>query len=334
MTTSPLRATITAVGDDEARARATLNEMQRRISGGPYAALGITETATTDEVRTAFLALTKQFHPARFARLSPELHRMSNEVFLGIKSAHDQLLKQLGGARRGGTPTNQSGAIPVMQHPEGTGRAVFRNPGTSPGLARPAGTPIARAPERPSTPAISRTLTPAQAMPPRPATPPQGISPRPGAAQPVRPTTPTPGRTPAMGTPIIRPGTPPTTRPTTTPVTRAPAPPAPQNFNPDTIRHSGVPKTEPAFDERAALREALMFLNEQNWSPARQTLQTLVTRVPASKNYLALLAYARGREAQAAGRPQDAALEYQRALQIDPEMQMAKQALADVQRRR
>ena len=87
-------------------------------------------------------------------------------------------------------------------------------------------------------------------------------------------------------------------------------------------------------DERAALRESLMLLNEQNWTGARQVLQNLAARVPASKNYRALLGYARGREAQAAGRIDDASLEYQRALQLDPELSLAKAALAEVQRRR
>src|SRR6476659_1629701 len=87
-------------GDDEARARAVLLEMQARISRGPRTALGIGEAATPEDVRAAFLALTKRFHPARFGRMSNELQRLSNEVFLGIKSAHDQLQKALGGTSR------------------------------------------------------------------------------------------------------------------------------------------------------------------------------------------------------------------------------------------
>jgi len=326
VTAKPLRATIRSVGDDEARARATLNEMQFRISEGPYTALGIAETASPDEVRAAFLELTKQFHPARFARMPPEVHRLSNEVFLGIKTAHDQLMKLLGGARRGGV--SQSGAIPV----------------------------VARPPERASAPVVARTVTPIQpairpgppasGMPPasRMPTPSQGMRPvtpppaRPVSGQPVRSSTPPPPArtTPAMGTPIqrpptgTRPTTPPVTRPGTPPTARPVSPPAPTSYNPDTIRHSGVP----AFDERTANREAMIQLNEQDWSAARQTLQNLAQHRPQSKNYGALLAYARGREAQKLGRVADAALEYQRALELEPDLAMAKQALAEVQRRR
>lgn len=307
------------MGDDEARARATLNEMQLRISEGPYTALGIAQTASPEQVRAAFLELTKQFHPARFGRMTPELQRLSNEVFLGIKAAHDQLMKQLGGARR--TVANQSGAIPVVQSDPRSG-----------GIRAP----IARGSERASQPVISRTSTP-QTSPLRPTVQPAPA--RPAAAQPVRPATPQPARTtPAMGSPIMRPGTPPAARPGTPPVTRPgiaatarpAAPPAPTSFNPDTVRHSGVP----VFDERTAHRDAMIALNEQDWTKARQTLQQLAQHRPQSKNYGALLAYARGREAQKLGRVSEALLEYQRALELEPDLAMAKQALAELQRRR
>jgi hypothetical protein len=137
-----------------------------------------------------------------------------------------------------------------------------------------------------------------------------------------------------MGMPIQRPTgqrptTPPLQRPGAPPA-RPATPPAPTTYNADTIRHSGVP----AFDERAAHREAMISLNEQDWAKARQTLQTLAQHRPQSKNYGALLAYARGREAQKLGRVADAALEFQRALELEPDLAMAKQALAEVQRRR
>lgn len=303
--------------------------MQFRISQGPFAALGVPENATLEQVRTAFLALTKQYHPARFGRLASDIQRLSNEVFLGIKAAHDLLARSLGGGKRAAM---QSGGMPVIQ-PEGTGTTAQTRPSTTgpiplqrptgsiPAQPRPSTPPtFARGTDRPSTPAISRTTTPMQ--PVRTTTP----------IQPARTTT------PPMGTPIQRPSTPPVTRPVTpggarpgTPPGRPPIPSA--AINPDTVRGVAPPR-EPAFDERAALRESLMQVNDQNWAAARQTLSTLATKVPQSKNYRALLGYVRGREAQAAGRADEAALEYQRALELDPGLTMAKQALADVQRRR
>lgn len=310
---------------DEVRARATLEAMLARISHGPHVALGVREGASQDEVRAAFLGLTKQFHPARFARMSSDLHRLSNEVFIGIKTAHDALMKQLGGAR-----TGQSGGMPVIAA-DGTGRT-------------PIVRPVARGTERPSQPVIARVPTPT-GMPPRSTT--QQI-PR-VQTEPVRTPTqqlprvqpdpvralsrpqPEPARggtQPFRGVAAPRPPTPPGTRPAT-----PPARPATPPSSTETGRHAGVPK-EPPFDERAVLRESLMLLNEQNWAGARQVLHTLAARVPASKNYRALLGYARGREAQVAGRFDDAALEYQRALELDPGLALAKAALAEVQRRR
>ena len=298
--------------------------MQLRISQGPHVTLGVPEGATMEQVRTAFLALTKQFHPARFGRLAIDIQRLSNEVFLGIKAAHDQLAKSLGGGKR---EAMQSGGMPVIR-PEGTGTTgqtrpnstgsipVQRTTGSIPVQPRPSTPPsFARGTERPSTPAVSRTSTP---------------------MQPARTTT------PPLGTPIQRPSTPPVTGPIPRPVTPGGArpgtppgrPPVPSSgINPDTVRGVAPPR-EPAFDERAALRESLMQVNDQNWAAARQTLSTLATKVPQLKNYRALLGYVRGREAQAAGRADEAALEYQRALELDPGLTMAKQALADVQRRR
>jgi hypothetical protein len=321
---------------EEVRARATLEQMQLRISHGPYAALGVPEGASADEVRTAFLGLTKQFHPARFARMSPELHRLSNEVFIGIKTAHDALMKQLGGGR-----AQQSGGMPAISA-EGTGRVPVQR---ARGTERPGSPPPTKMPTGPQ-PAVARTPTPT-GMPPTKV--PTGQHPRLPTGQiprvqtePVRtPTGQVPRVLPRTQTEPIRGGTqpfrgvapPPSARPATPPGTRPGTPPSPQPNNPDTVRHAGLPK-EPPFDERATLRESLMLLNEQNWTGARQALQNLAAHVPGSKNYRALLGYARGREAQAAGRIDDASLEYQRALQLDPELSLAKAALAEVQRRR
>lgn len=90
----------------------------------------------------------------------------------------------------------------------------------------------------------------------------------------------------------------------------------------------------PAFDERTALRECMMLLNDRDWPNARAALHNLAAKVPQSKSYRALLCYARGREAHAAGRPDEAHLEYQRALQLDPNLELVSQAIAELGRRR
>jgi tetratricopeptide (TPR) repeat protein len=76
------------------------------------------------------------------------------------------------------------------------------------------------------------------------------------------------------------------------------------------------------------------LVRRSQWPGARQALEKLASRVPGSKHYRAMLAYARAREAQMAGRIDDAILELQRALQIDPDLSLAKTTLADLQSRR
>jgi len=280
-------------------------------------ALGLEDSgATPESVRTAFLTLTKQFHPARFGRMSAPVQRMSNEVFLGIKAAHDLLMKSLGVPPRGGS-TLQTGGMPVLTA-EGTNRTQQR-PGSPP--IRAASPPPAGPSARPAAgPALPRTLTPTKpglAVPPTP-----------------RPGTPPPPATARLGTPPQRPATPqgvqahPSTQ-------RIGVPPAPTN--PATTRTGEwqqLQRTTPAFDERVELQQVLDALGQKNWAAAKALLNGLAARVPASKQYRALLAYTRGREAQTAGRGEDAVMEFQRALQLDPELQQAKSAMAELLRRR
>jgi hypothetical protein len=284
--------------------------MHRRILQGPYAALGVAPNASHEQVRGAFLALTKQFHPARFGRMSNDVQKLSNEVFLGIKTAHDSMLKALGVAPRG-TPAGkiQSGALPAVKLPVGQTAPLPRAQGT------PQQTPI-----RGSSPVASRA-----GSPPTGTTPPQGI--RAGSTPPhgIRAGSPPAGTTPPQG---IRAGS----RPAS-PVSSG-VPVAMTEHN--TARGVAIPtqKTAPVFDERSELQQALDHMTAKNWIGARNVLHGLAARVPASKQYRALLCYTRGCEAQAAGKGEEAVMELQRALQLDPDLAQAKSALAELLRRR
>jgi hypothetical protein len=290
-------------------------------------------------VRAAFLALTKQFHPARFGRMSNELQRLSNEVFLGIKAAHETVLRSLGVVTRGGriNQTSQiTGVMPILTA-EGTNKTA------RPGSPQPRA--IGTQPQQPQ-PAIPRTLTPTRHgvglqgkgnTPPfgvrvtaaRPGTPPQTTTPQ---------TTPQPPTTtpPRPGTPVQRPVTPQSASRASTP--NLGGPPKPVTVDPETTRGTGewqpLAKPTAAFDERAELQLVLDALAQKNWGAAKALLNGLAARVPTSKKYRALIAYTRGREAQAANRGEDAAQEFQRALQLDPDLQQAKSALAELLRRR
>jgi hypothetical protein len=281
-------------------------------------ALGVEDGGVTPEtVRSAFLELTKRFHPARFGRMATDIQRNANEVFLGIKAAHELLLRSLGVSGRG-APRAQSSGMPVLAA-EGSNRTA--RPGTPPGAAGARG-PTQPMP-RPAGVAVPRTLTPTKpgVNVPTGATPAFGIR-----AQPLA----------RRGTPPQRQGTPPQTRPQDRPSTPRMVPPAPAAQDPLTTRGTGewAQKTAPVFDERIELQQVMDALAQKNWGAAKALLNGLAVRVPASKQYRALLAYTRGREAQGAGRGEDAVMEFQRALQLDPDLQQAKSAMAELLRRR
>lgn len=352
-------------GDPDETARNTLADMQARLASGPYAVLAIAPNASATEARSAFLELTKIYHPARFSRLSADVQRLANEIFLGIKGAHEALAKTSGWQTRG-QPGAQPpiGSAPIATSAPGAaastratgsiatlpaaGATVARGTGARPAqptvpvqptpAARPG--PGAPHPTRAPTgqaPTLARPPSPAPTAPARATTPPG-----PGAAG-ARPSTPSPA-------PGARPGTPspaPASRPTTSgPAAGAPRG-APQTVQPWKPTVSGAARaaspvptaaatgTKPpagSFDERAELMIVMDLVRKGQWPAARQALQNLAARVPGSTNYKALLAYARAREAQQANRPDEAILELQRALQLDPNLSLAKTALAELQR--
>ena len=85
-----------------------------------------------------------------------------------------------------------------------------------------------------------------------------------------------------------------------------------------------------ARDEAAVLD----LLQRQQWDQARSALHQLSARDPHSKRVRALEAYARGREAQLDRRFDDARVELQDALELDPDLQVAKTALTELFTRR
>ncbi|MBC7974797.1 MAG: J domain-containing protein, partial [Myxococcales bacterium] len=114
-------------GLDEARARTVLADMQDQLARDPSAALGVPASATAEDVRSAFLELTKQFHPVRFGRMAVDVQKMANEVFLSLRAAHDALAKAL---RRHSGPIPRPPSLtpgqptPVAIPATGTGRTT------------------------------------------------------------------------------------------------------------------------------------------------------------------------------------------------------------------
>ncbi|HEX3757888.1 MAG TPA: hypothetical protein VHW23_04255 [Kofleriaceae bacterium] len=159
----------------------------------------------------------------------------------------------------------------------------------------------------PAAPANGR----GQALPPRAARPPGTHD---SGERPVVPSTPASGPRPVVA------------RPATAP---APAPVAPAGRAPMAARPGSVPPTT-ARDEAVVLD----LLQRQQWDQARTALHQLSARDPGSKRIRALEAYARGREAQLDRRLDDARVELQDALELDPDLQVAKTALTELFTRR
>jgi hypothetical protein len=241
--------------DGEAAARTALQAMLPRLAEQPHVLLGVPPDASRDMLRSAFLKLTKQFHPTKYARFAPDVVRLANEVFLTIKRAYDQLVP----------------SAPMFAG--GTGvRPAVRASGTTPPATKPA--------------PFGANIRAATNVGPPPAPPPARAvlkAPEP----PKRPTQP-------MLQPVLRATTP---------------PPVP---------------TDDDFEL------AMDLLRRKLWPEARTAFHKLAAAVPNEKRYRSHMHYARGREAEAAGKLDEARAEWQRALAAEPDMQRAKLALADL----
>ena len=60
----------------------------------PYKVLGVTEGATNEEIRAAYLSLVKKYHPDKYT--DPDMKQLANEKLKEINEAYDQLTKNPG----------------------------------------------------------------------------------------------------------------------------------------------------------------------------------------------------------------------------------------------
>jgi molecular chaperone DnaJ len=68
----------------------------------PYQVLGITPSATDEEVKDAYRALVKKYHPDKFA--DSDLAELANEKMKEVNAAYDEIQKM----RNGGTKNNNT----------------------------------------------------------------------------------------------------------------------------------------------------------------------------------------------------------------------------------
>ena len=150
----------------------------------------------------------------------------------------------------------------------------------------------------------------------------QNSAPRVEPAKPARP----PGTPLPSTSPVAQAGRPLAPR---TPAT-APSGGAPTARLANPARQSGGHAVVPPTDEAGVIE----LLSRQQWEPAKTALHQLLAREPGSKRVRALMCYARGREAQLDRRVDDARVELQDALDLDPSLQLAKDALTELFTRR
>ena len=265
--------------------------------GGPHSTLGVSPQATPAEIRTAFLELTKIYHPARFGRLSTDTQKLSNEVFLAIRAAHDAIARPVRGSPRPSAavkaPVRQTGGIQPLR-PTGQTTSVIPPVHTAP-------LPITR-PAAPTPPTGAQAVA-VQSAPI--AVPPRVTQPNPvqRGSVPIKPM-PTAGKPSGSG-PIQNPAQSAQARPST-------------------------PLKKP-IDGEANVME---LLHRGQWDAATAAIDQLLATKPDSPRYRALRAYQKGRKAQLEGQRDEARVELENALQLDPDLQLAKTALGELFTRR
>lgn len=291
-------------------------ELQRLRAGDAFAALGVAQSASSDEIRAAFLQATKRYHPNRFARHGRDVGRLANEVFLLIKEAYQEL--------RGET-LRSSGHV----------RRLSREPMESAGAPRP-GKPtqplFAANAQRPINPRAQAPMTTPPLGTPLPPRPPK---PEPAPPPPVAESKKT---QPGVGMPAI--ARPPAAEPDRAPATTGPASAAPPSTQPADVRsqRAAVTFQSPAhslgasatagnagrYDE--AFRQCLELCRQGRWPEARAGLYNLAHAFPDDIRLRVHLHYAYGRELQDLGKTQDAYAHYQRALYYDAQFEPARRA--------
>jgi DnaJ-domain-containing protein 1 len=78
--------------------RAGLNQQRRssdRAGFNPHAVLGVEKTATAEAMRTAYVALVKQYHPDRFAAM--DLPQEMKDYAAAMQARINMAYQQLGG---------------------------------------------------------------------------------------------------------------------------------------------------------------------------------------------------------------------------------------------
>ncbi len=298
----------------DGEAQVFLLAMQSRLQTDPRLALGLTPTSNAAEARTAFLTLTKQYHPVKFARCDSTIQRLANEVFLQLREAHDGVTKNA----RGAVGTGRTAAVGSASTtgPVRTIAVATKTTSSSAVLGRtptpdtPRNAPVVTAPRTSSPPNSPKNPSAPTPTPPAPAAATPVVTP-PGTAQPVVTKTP-----PTTAGPTLRGSTPSVTTP------------AGVTFRNPTTSSAAIAAS--TVDESGLFSRGKELLRQKNWVEARDVFVAL-NRVNSSETaYKAMLALARGRIDQADGNFAGARTQYSLALQHEPAFTAAATALDEI----
>lgn len=84
-----------APGADEQGAPGALRQLREHRDAqsdqSHFEILGVSDDASSAEIRSAFVKLAREFHPDRYRGVSPEATRLAAEIFAGVSAAHDVL---------------------------------------------------------------------------------------------------------------------------------------------------------------------------------------------------------------------------------------------------
>jgi DnaJ-domain-containing protein 1 len=66
----------------------------RQTSKSPYEILGVSPSASQDDIKAAYRKLASQYHPDKVAHLGKELQVLADQRFKQIQHAYDQLVEK------------------------------------------------------------------------------------------------------------------------------------------------------------------------------------------------------------------------------------------------
>ena len=95
----------TATPDDPSVLLGELHgELARVLQANHHECLRLSSDATAEQVRQAYLAAVRKYHPHRFSRFGEELEALASEIFLTVKRAYDALLETTAANTNTNTP--------------------------------------------------------------------------------------------------------------------------------------------------------------------------------------------------------------------------------------